>query len=214
MDNSITFEVILLGDIRVGKTSYVNRYYKDTFSESQLSTVGISNYIKQLTINKKNIYLKIYDTSGQERYRAIAKNFYQGADGILLFYDITSKKSFDSIGNWIESINESIKTSEKGLLIIGNKSDLEENREVNEEMRKKLEKSQNVEIIETSAKNNINIDISFNKLIEKMLHLKEEELKESNEKYEKKDSIKLGENVIEEKPRETDGCCRKKRKRE
>jgi len=211
MDNSITFEVILLGDIRVGKTSFVNRYYKDIFSESQLSTVGISNYIKQLTINKKNIYLKIYDTSGQERYRAIAKNFYHGADGILLFYDITSKKSFDSIGNWIESINESIKTSEIGLLIIGNKSDLEENREVSEEMRKKLEKSQNVEIIETSAKNNINIDISFNKLIEKMLHLKEEE---SNEKYEKKDNTKLGENVIEEKHKETDGCCRKKRKRE
>ena len=203
MEDSITFDVILLGDIRVGKTSFVNRYYNHTFSESKLSTVGISNYTKQLTINKKNIYLKIYDTSGQERYRAIAKNFYQGADGILLFYDITSKQSFDSIGNWIESINESIKTSEIGLLIIGNKSDLEEIREVSEEMRKKLEKSQNVEIIETSAKNNINIDISFNKLIEKMLHLKE-----SNEK-----SIKLRENDIEEKPKETDGCCRKKRKR-
>ena len=75
-------------------------------------------------------------------------------------------------------------------------------------MKKELEKSQNVEIIETSAKNNINIDISFNKLIEKMLRLKE-----LNENPDKKDIIKLGENIIEEKSKENGGCCFKKTKR-
>ena len=212
MENPITFKILLLGDQSVGKTTFLTRYYKDIFDESQLSTVGIVNYTKKLTINKKNINLKVYDTSGQERFRSIAKNFYKGADGILLFYDITSKESFNSIGNWIKSINESINVSKIGSLVIGNKNDLESNREVSEEMKKELEKSQNIEIIETSAKNNINIDKRFNKLIEKMLQL-EEELKESNEKPDKKDRIKLEENIIEEKPKETGGCCMKKNKK-
>ena len=208
MENSIVFKVILLGDHTVGKTCFINRYCKDIYNENQISTVGIINYKKILTINKKKINLTIYDTSGQERYRSLAKNFYKGADGILLFYDITSKESFQSIGNWIESINENIEKSEIGLLIIGNKNDLEHSREVSEEMKKELEKSQNVEIIETSAKNNINIDISFNKLIQKMLRLKE-----LNENPDKKDIIKLGENIIEEKSKENGGCCIKKTKR-
>ena len=214
MEDSITFKVIILGDHMVGKTAFITRYYKNTFCESQLSTVGIVNYAKKLIINNKTINLKVYDTSGQERFRSLAKNFYKGADGILLFYDITNKKSFDSIGNWIENINESINISEIGILIIGNKSDLEEDREVNEEMKKELEKSQNVEIIETSAKNNINIDISFNKLIEKMLQLKEEELKGTNEKPSKNNTIELRGSIIRKKPKETGGCCSKKEKKE
>ena len=212
MNDSIVFKVLLLGNHMVGKTSFFLRYYQDTYFEQKMITMGIINYIKKITINNKKICLKVYDTAGQERFRSLTKNYYKGADGILLFYDITSKESFDSIGTWIKNINESIDSSEIGLLVIGNKCDLENQREVNEDMKKKLENSQHIEIIETSAKNNINIEKSFNTLIEKMLKLKEEEPKVSNKEPEKKDIIQLKDNVVEVKPKNSGGCCQKKEK--
>ena len=101
---------------------------------------------------------------GQERFRSITKSFLKGTDGIIFMYDISKKDSFLNLKNWIAEIDNS-KLPDVKFVICGNKIDLEENREVTEEMKKKLSKEFETDIIEISAKKGIKIDEPFDMLI-------------------------------------------------
>ena len=118
-EESIYFQALLLGDSTVGKTSFLIRYTDEDFTDT-LFTIGIDSKIQKLKKNNRNITLKIYDTAGQERYRSIVQNYYKGADGIILMYDITNKNSFESIEQWINNIKESSNYENIGLVIVGN----------------------------------------------------------------------------------------------
>ena len=89
--------------------------------------------------NNKKYKLNICDTAGQERFRSLAKNLFKGADGIILMYDITQLKTFQELKNWIASIKDNINIDKIGLVVVGNKIDLQDKREVNDEIRKNLE---------------------------------------------------------------------------
>ena len=171
-EENVSFKIILLGDSTVGKTSLILRFCENKFENESIATIGIDNKCKYLKRDNKRIELKIWDTAGQERFKSIAKNSYKGADGILLMYDISNKKSFANVKKWIEDIKESIDITKIGFIVVANKCDLDkEEWQVDEEMKNKLEEKYNVKIMNTSCKNNTNIDETFANLVDIMLKL-------------------------------------------
>ena len=198
----ITYKILILGDSSVGKTAYIVRFCEEKFEEGTISTIGVDIKTKFLTRKEKKINLQIWDTAGQERFRSIAKNSYKGADGIILMYDITNISTFKHIKNWISDIkSKTDKPLDKlALLIIGNKSDLEENREVNEENKNDIINEHKLKIIETSAKENKNINESMIELIDKMIELGVGKTKNDEDD---EDGQKLGRNNTKKKK----DCC-------
>ena len=199
-DDIISFQVSILGDSKVGKTCFLSCFCDDNyiFNENNLSSIGFDSKIKKIERNNKKIHLKIYDTCGQERFRSIVKNYYKGADGVLLMYDSSLKTSFDSIDNWIKNLKDDIDISNK-LVVVGNKCDLiTENKVVTDKMKQNFEENYGIKIIEASAKDNINVEKSFIELIDKMLLKKEEEESLTN-------SLKISvKNIKKEKK---NSCC-------
>ncbi len=165
---TIIYKVLILGNSSVGKTSFLVRFSDDKFDPETLTTVGVDYKTKFIKRNNKNVKLQICDTAGQERFRTIAKNLYRNADGIIIMYDISNKKSFQDIKDWIGGINENLDSEKLGLVICGNKTDLKDKRQVNEDMRKDLEEKRNIKVIEASAKDNINVNETFIELLEQM----------------------------------------------
>ena len=168
----ISFKIILIGDSSVGKTSLLLRYCDGTFDADSISTIGIDRKCKYLKRDDKYIELNIWDTAGQERFRSIAKNSFKGADGILLIYDLTNKKTYFSVKKWMDDIKESTDINKIGFIVVANKCDAEkEEIEVDEDMEKKLIETHDIKVMKTSAKNNINVDETFTSLVEMMLNL-------------------------------------------
>ena len=154
----ITFKILLLGDSEVGKTSIILRFCEDKFEESSITTIGLDTKTKFLKVNDKKIQLIIWDSAGQERFKSIAKNSYKGAHGIILVYAINKYKSFKAIKEWINNIKEGIDITKVGLIIVGNKNDLpQEQRDIEEDLVNELRTNEKIEIIESSAKLNINV---------------------------------------------------------
>ena len=153
-------KIMILGETLVGKTAIITRYTKKIFAENYLTTVGIDFQNKQLNINGKKINVEIWDTAGQERFRNIAKTYFQSSDGFLLVYDITSKDSFNKLNDWYDQIKISAPENSK-CIIAGNKSDLEEKRQVKKEEGEKFASDNNLKFYETSAKDDKNINIVF-----------------------------------------------------
>lgn len=151
-----TLKIIVLGSSEVGKTSILQRYFHNEFKENLLSTIGIDFKTKFFKFNGEKIKVNYTDTAGQEKFHAISVNYLKGTDGIILVYDITNKESFELLENWIESINENNR-SDVGLILIGNKSDLKEERVVSEEEAKNFAKKNNCKYYEGSAKTGENI---------------------------------------------------------
>ena len=134
----ILYKILILGNSSVGKTSFLVRFCDEKFDPETLTTVGVDYKKKFIKRNEKKIKLHIYDTAGQERFRAIARNLYKNADGIVLMYDISNKKSFQDIKDWLNSIKDNIDFNKIGIVIVGNKIDLEEERVVDQEKRENI----------------------------------------------------------------------------
>ena len=178
---SLIFKIILIGDTSVGKTNILSRYINDTFSETSKSTVGVELATKVEHYNYKKIKIQIWDTAGQERYKSITTSYYKGAKGAFIVYDITKKESFKNVDKWIKDLKE-FGDEDVVILIIGNKCDLEDEREVSiEEVKKKAELF-DIGYCETSALKAKNIDYAFQTLI-KLVAEKMEKEKNGENKY-------------------------------
>ena len=179
-DNDIFLKVLILGNSKVGKTCFFMRYFEEEF-KNYLSTVGIDSKRKEIEKNNKNIKLRVYDTAGQERYRVIPKNYYKGADGIILMYDVSDIDSYNGIKTWIESIKANTDFENLGLVVVENKCDLSlENKKITDKMRKEIEEIYHFTIIKASAKDKINVNESFDLLIDKILVLRKQNIKNIN----------------------------------
>jgi Ras-related protein Rab-8A len=168
-DESIerAFKIFLLGDSSVGKTCLLKRYTDDTFQDVYLSTIGFDYKFKRVTLNNgKKIKVQLWDTAGQERFHTIAKSYYKGAHGILLIYDVTNQKSFENIKKWLAQIKEEA-SSKVVVILVANKIDCEK-RVVSREDGESLAESFGLGFHESSAKNNVNVNESFQDLIEKI----------------------------------------------
>uniref|UniRef100_A0A5S6QAG8 Ras-related protein Rab-8A n=1 Tax=Trichuris muris TaxID=70415 RepID=A0A5S6QAG8_TRIMR len=154
------FKLLLIGDSGVGKTCLLFRFAEDSFSPSFISTIGIDFKIRTIELDGKKIKLQIWDTAGQERFRTITTAYYRGAMGILLVYDITNEKSFENIKNWVRNIEEHASTDVEKI-ILGNKCDMEKQRQVSKERGAQLAIEYGVKFMETSAKADLNVESAF-----------------------------------------------------
>ena len=168
MSEDCVYKVLLLGDTTVGKTCFLMKYTDKTFQEGHISTIGLDYRLKSMVLKSgKNIKLQIWDTAGQDRFRAITKNYYKGANGIILIYDVTSQKTFDNVKNWVTQIREE---ASKNVIVYlcGNKIDQKEYRVINNEDGVKIAQEFGFSFYETSAKEGININETFEDLVEKI----------------------------------------------
>ncbi len=163
----LLYKILLLGDTSVGKTCFLMRYTDNTFQEIHMSTIGLDYKLKNVQLEDgKFVKIQIWDTAGQDRFRSITKNYYKGAHGIILLYDITDRKSYDNVKTWVEQIREEV--SEKvSIILVGNKIDDVEGRKVKTEEGEKLAKEIGLSFFECSAKTGENIDSIFNELVKK-----------------------------------------------
>ena len=161
----LKLKLVLLGDSGVGKTNLISRYISNNFDENTRATIGVEFFCKNFRINKKRtIKVEIWDTAGQERYKAITSVYYKGAKGAFIVYDITSRKTFENIDKWIGEIKERT-TDDVKLIIIGNKTDLNNEREVKSEEALIKYQDMDIPLIETSALEDTNVNEAFINLI-------------------------------------------------
>ena len=160
---SITFKILTIGESGVGKTCILRRFVENKFLKNHLATIGIDFKTKTLNINNQEIKLKIWDTAGQERFRNITTQYYKGADGIVLVYDVTEESSYDKIRDWMEQILYNTQRDDIGLVLLGNKCDMEP-RTVTEEQGNKMAEELKISYFETSALNGQGIKDAFEQL--------------------------------------------------
>ena len=158
------YKLLLIGEQAVGKSSLMNRYVDNVFEMNIMGTAGLDLKKKIVEIKGEKIKIFIFDTAGQERFRSIAKNQYKKADGIIVIYDVTDRKSFENVNRWLDSIKAEIEGGTESLLI-GNKIDLVSERVVSHKEGEDIAKSKNIPFIETSAKESLNVKDAFLKVI-------------------------------------------------
>lgn len=170
-DKSIyTYKIILIGDSFVGKTSLIIRFCDDQFNESGVATVGIDTKTKYVKRKEKKIELQIWDTAGQEKFRSLAKSCCNQMDGIAFVYDIGNKESFKSIKIWYNNLKDIVDFTKVGVVLVGNKCDIQEP-EVDKNAAQELANNHSMQFIESSAKNNKNVNEIFTTLIDEMVKL-------------------------------------------
>ena len=193
--------LMLLGDGQVGKTSLILRLTGNEFNDSQLTTVGKESYIYQVNLHGYQLKMKIWDTAGQERFKSMSVQVIKNSDAVILVYAIDERNSFIALDQWLSKLNDTIDISKKPIIIIGNKSDIEnEKRVVTYEEGKKYAEDKGYHFYETSAKNNVNIEEAFNDIFEQLYKTFEAEI--TGEKQ-----VKEGMKVSGKKARGNRGCC-------
>ena len=151
---------IIIGDAAVGKSNLLLRFAQNDFKTEYQLTIGVEFGAKNIEINNKKLRLQIWDTAGQENYRSITRAYYKNSVCAILVYDISNRETFEHISNWIEDcIAQSPKTV--FMVLVGNKSDLNENRKVTFEEGQEMAKNNNLLFFETSAKTGENVDKIF-----------------------------------------------------
>jgi len=169
-ENRITIKLMMIGEQAVGKSSLTKRYTDKIFVPNIMGTAGLDMHKKVLKINDENINVIIYDSAGHERFRKITEIQYKGSDGLILVYDITDKKSFNWVIEWIDKL-KSENYSNMDILLIGNKIDLDE-RIITENDLFDLGNKYDIPIIETSALTGQNVDEAFSKIINNIYNSK------------------------------------------
>ncbi len=157
------FKILLIGDSGVGKSCILTRFADETFAESFISTIGVDFKIRTIEIDNKMIKLQIWDTAGQERFRTITSSYYRGSHGVIIVFDVTNKISFNNVKMWLSEIDRHASPSVNKLLI-GNKIDLGNKREVSYDEGKDFADSMGMPYLETSAKSGDNVEQVFVKL--------------------------------------------------
>ncbi|KAK9110994.1 hypothetical protein Scep_018513 [Stephania cephalantha] len=154
------FKTVLIGDSAVGKSQILSRFARNEFSIDSKATIGVEFQARTLEIDHKSVKAQIWDTAGQERYRAVTSAYYRGAVGALLVYDITKRQSFDHVPRWLDELRGH---ADKNIVIIliGNKSDLENDRAVPAEDAKEFAEKEGLYFMETSALEATNVETAF-----------------------------------------------------
>jgi len=164
-------KLLVLGESNVGKSSLVLRYVESSFSDMYISTIGVDFKFKQFkTSDGKTVKIQIWDTAGQERFRTITQSYYRRANGVLVIFDLTDKKTFERIHEWMEEV-KSYTTPKVSVVLVGNKCD-KEDRVIDINEAKELAKSLGIEYVETSAKTGRGVDEAFMTLVNKILEPK------------------------------------------
>ncbi|KAM3718525.1 Ras-related protein [Dirofilaria immitis] len=164
----LNFKIVLLGEGAVGKTSLMLRYVENKFNPQHVSTLQASFLNKKLNVDGQTIELNIWDTAGQEKFHALGPIYYRDSHGALLIYDITDIHSFEKVKMWVKELKRML-GDDVYLMIIGNKVDLERNRNVDINEAVGYAKSIGAEHFETSAKDNTGVTQVFDYLVKDLV---------------------------------------------
>ena len=164
------FKIVIIGDAAVGKTSLINRFVENSFSEDYRATLGANIVRKDVNLDNARVRLIMWDLAGQEKYRVVRSMYFQGCQGALLVYDVTRYNTLESINNkWLKDYKKHVK--KKGAyILIGNKTDLKDQIAIPTEKGKELAtKIKASDFIETSARLGENIEEAFSLLVNQIL---------------------------------------------
>ena len=205
----MVFKIVLIGDSFVGKSNILSKYLKNEFNEDSKATVGVEFGSINITIDNKIVKGQIWDTAGQERYKAITNAYYKGALGAFLVYDITRKETFDSVDKWIPELKAN-GSKNMSILIIGNKSDLEDKRQVTKEDGEQKAANYGVAFMETSAYNGENIEVAFDTMVKGIYEKCHKALEENKEVDIQEKGIDIGtkKQESEEMKKSKTECCK------
>lgn len=159
------FKYIIIGDAGVGKSNILLRYVYSTFKSDYQLTIGVEFGEKTVEIKGKIYKIQIWDTAGNEQFRSITRTYYKNSVCAIVVYDISRRETFDNVINWIEDCKLNSPKS-VFIILVGNKSDLEEDRQVTTEEGEEFANRYGIRFFETSAKNSININEVFSESIE------------------------------------------------
>ena len=160
MSHKYIFKYIIIGDMGVGKSCLMQRFTEHRFKQDLPHTIGVEFGTMIVDINNENVKLQIWDTAGQERFRSVTRGYYRGAAGALLVYDVTRRATFAHVGSWLADAKANT-NPHTVMILVGNKSDLDENREVSYEEAAKFAEENDLLFLECSAKNGDNVEQAF-----------------------------------------------------
>ncbi|XP_075958503.1 ras-related protein Rab-39B-like [Anarhichas minor] len=156
------FRLIVIGDSTVGKSCLIRRFTEGRFAQVSDPTVGVDFFSRLVEIEPgKRIKLQIWDTAGQERFRSITRAYYRNSVGGLLLFDITNRRSFQNVHNWLEEAQSHVQPHNIVFLLVGHKCDLEAQRQVTQQEAEKLAGAFGLRYVETSARESINVEKAF-----------------------------------------------------
>lgn len=167
------FRLILIGQSTVGKSSILRQFKEGEYFADISLTVGVDFHAKMIQVNGYPIKMQLWDTAGQDRFRAIVKAYYRNAVGGLLVFDLTNRESFMSLEDWYDEVMKIADPHKPVFVLVGNKDDQEKQRQVSREDGLRFARNHNMDYIETSAKSGHNVDEAFEILAEKILTMVE-----------------------------------------
>ena len=204
------FKLILIGNSGTGKTSIINRYINEKFEDSYKCTIGVDFILKKIKINNQNIKLQIWDTAGMEKYKQITTSYYRGAHGAIVVFDLTNKDSFNDVQKWVNDFYNITNQSSnmRSVVIVGNKSDLIEKREVNKDDIDKYISINNLSYVETSAKDGLNIEKMFVGITEELMGKYKDVIgKKGIGTFSQGENIKFSDSLPLDFDKKKKGCC-------
>lgn len=161
------YKLVFVGDSNVGKTSIISRFMYDHFDENYDATIGIDFLAKTHTVNEKTVRLQLWDTAGQERFRSLIPSYIRDSSVAVVVYAINNEESFRAVKKWVEEVRNEREDSVI-IFIVGNKTDLDTQRRVSVNEGRNKARELGAHFIETSAKENTNINALFDKIAEKL----------------------------------------------
>lgn len=161
------FKIILIGDWGVGKSNIILRFTQDAYDPDSRTTIGVEFSQKVMELYLKKIVVQIWDTAGQDRYKAITSAYYRAAAGAILVYDISKRSSFENLNIWIKEIHENT-SPDTVVMLIGNKTDLKGLRAVSTEEGKEFAKQHGFLFEEVSALTGNNVAEAFSTVVSKV----------------------------------------------
>ena len=205
-DIDFLVKIVTVGDSGVGKTNLLSRFTRGSFSEDTHNTIGVDFSAVDLDIEGRAVKAQFWDTAGQEKYRAVASAYYKNAHGAIIVYDITRHESFANVEGWLNELREH---GDKGiqLLIVGNKADLEGQRQVLTTQGQKLAENKRAFFVETSAKTNVEDGVGTSIRILLLEILKKLELDDRSKTESERFSAKSKSSLLQKSKKEDKGCC-------
>ncbi|KAM7263437.1 hypothetical protein ACFE04_001120 [Oxalis oulophora] len=157
------FKIVLIGDSAVGKSNLLSRFARNEFDNNSKATIGVEFQTQVVEIDGKEIKAQIWDTAGQERFRAVTSAYYRGAFGALIVYDITRRDTFESVKRWLDELTIA-------RMLVGNKCDLDDTREVSREEGKSFAEEKGLYFMETSALDSTNVEAAFEVVVREIFN--------------------------------------------
>ncbi|XP_066255765.1 ras-related protein Rab-35 [Euwallacea similis] len=196
------FKLLIIGDSGVGKSSLLLRFSDNTFTGSYITTIGVDFKIKTVHIEGQRVKLQIWDTAGQERFRTITSTYYRGTHGVIIVYDVTNGETFANVKRWLHEIDQNCEVVNR--VLVGNKNDTPDRKVVLTEDAQRFADTMNIQLFETSAKDNINVEEMFMAITRLVLRSKVEMKERQNDH---RDVVNLRDKKKSSKKGNGNKCC-------